>query len=240
MSIGRKVIFIGTVLVVSVTAVMLGRWQLRRLAARRANNRVQLAARAAAPLVLPGILSAGDSGRHVVAHGRFDTSAVMFIRGRVEDEYPGLQVLTPLVLDSTHDVLWVMRGFVKSPDAVTPPPDIPAPDTGEVAVDGLLMAVPAAVNHGQPLLHAGSTSWAHVDQSAFARSHPGSLPFYLLEGGDSAGPGKLEIVPPPELTNGPHLSYAIQWFGIAIAVFTFGVMMLWRDGRAVPADRSAP
>ena len=40
---------------------------------------------------------------------------------------------------------------------------------------------------------------------------------YLLLAGDSTGPARLAPVPPPELNDGPHLNYAIQWFGIALA-----------------------
>ncbi len=58
---------------------------------------------------------------------------------------------------------------------------------------------------------------------------PRSLPFELLLAGDSLGPGRLVPISPPELTNGPHLSYAIQWFGIALAALVFGVIFLWRD-----------
>src|ERR1017187_71198 len=81
----RRVLFIGAVLCVAGAAVTLGRWQLRRLAARRASNAVLLAARARPPLELPADLRAGtpiDSGRRGVAHGRVDPRDQLILRGR--------------------------------------------------------------------------------------------------------------------------------------------------------------
>lgn len=37
-------------------------------------------------------------------------------------------------------------------------------------------------------------------------------------------------VPPPELGDGPHLAYAIQWFAFAAIVLVGGTIFLWRRG----------
>jgi surfeit locus 1 family protein len=239
----RRVFLIGAVLCVAAAAVALGRWQLQRLAARRASNAILVAARARPPLELPADLRAGtpiDSGRRVVAHGRFDPRDQLVVRGRVQNEAPGLHVVTPFVLDGGAAVLWVLRGFVPSPDAVTPPDSIPAPASGEVTIGGLVFATPVTADSGRPLLHNGVTTWLRLDRTVLARRRPGSLDVYLQLAGDANGPGRLAVVPPPELNNGPHLNYAIQWFGIALAVLAFGVIMLWRDGRALPQRPAAP
>ncbi len=176
----------------------------------------------------------------MVARGRFDTTDQMILRGRVQNDGPGLQIVTPFILDSTNTVLWVLRGFVASPDAVTPPDTIPAPAEGTVTINGLALAIPITKDSGAPLLHNGVTSWKRLDRAAVAQRRAGSLDVYLMLAGDSAGAGHLALVAPPELNEGPHLSYALQWFGIALAVLTFGVVILWRDGRASPPHREAP
>jgi surfeit locus 1 family protein len=228
---------------VAATAVALGRWQLRRLHARRASNSILLSARAKPPLQLPADLLRGtpvDSGRRVAARGHFDPAHQIIVRGRVQDDAPGVQIVTPFVLDSDAGVLWVLRGFVRSPDAVTPPDSVPQPVLGDVIVSGLALAVPLTADSGQPLVHNGSTTWKRLDRAMLARRQPRSLPVYLLLAGDSAGPGRLALVAPSVLDDGPHLSYAIQWFGIALAVLSFGAVMLWRDGRARPQHPGAP
>jgi len=228
-----------TVILLAVVAVSLGRWQLRRLAARRASNLVFLAAAARPPLHLPGDLRSSraiDSGRRVVARGTFEPADQIILRGRAQDGTPGVQVVAPFVMDSGRTILWVLRGFARSPDAVTPPDSIPPPVAGEVEITGTAYAIPVTTDSGRPLLHNGRTTWNRLDRSVLERRRPGSLPVYLLLGGDSAGPGRLTLVPPPPVTDGPHLSYAIQWFGIALAIVTFGVIVLWRNGR-VPTRR---
>ncbi len=240
MSTFRRAAFVAAIVVVAATAIALGRWQLRRLHTRRAANAAQRLARNGPPILLPGPLVPGDSNHYARARGRFDVTAQLFLRGRVQDEAPGLEVVTPFDLDSSGRVLWVVRGFVPSPDATTPPDSIAAPAPGDVTVTGILVAAPTLADSGQPLHHLGATTWARLDRNTMHRLRPSSLDLYLLASGDSSGPARLPSIPPPELTDGPHLSYAIQWFGIALAVVCFGVLILWRGDRALPPDRAAP
>lgn len=238
----RRVLFVATVLSVAAAAIGLGRWQLRRLRDRRASNAILIAARERPPLELTSAGDPGapiDSGRRIVAHGSFEPQDEIVLRGRAQNDGPGLQIVTPLALDS-GGVLWVVRGFVASPDAVTPPDTIPPPVAGSVTVSGLALALPVTTDSGAPLRHNGRTSWKRLDRGTLARLRAGSLPVYLLLAGDSTGPGRLIPVPPSELTDGPHLSYAIQWFGIAFAVLAFGVIVLWRGGRGRPRRPEAP
>jgi surfeit locus 1 family protein len=227
-----------TVVTIAVSAIALGRWQLRRLSARKASNTAMLAARTLPPLDLGG----GDqvegtvAGRRVTAKGVFDPAREILIRGRVQNQSPGLEVITPLVLGDSGRVIWIRRGFIRSPDAATPPEVIAAPDTGLVQVTGLAAEVPERSDSGKPLRRGTVTTWSRLDGAVMRSLAPRSLPFELLLAGDSTGPGRLEPVLPPALSDGPHLSYAIQWFGIALAAVLFGVIFLWRarPGSAQP------
>ena len=243
MSYFRRVVLTTAVLAVAVTAIKLGRWQLRRLDQRRASNALLIAAGRKPPLELPNGFASGeaiDSGRRVVARGRFDPTGQILLRGHVQNDGPGIQVVTPFVFDSSSAVLWVLRGFISSPDAVTPPDTIPAPTPGPVTITGLALGVPVTGDSGAPLLHNGVTTWKRLDRGTVRRFRRGSLDVYLLLAGEANGPGQLAVAAAPELNDGPHLSYAIQWFGIALAVLTFGVVVLWRDGRASSPRLEAP
>jgi cytochrome oxidase assembly protein ShyY1 len=149
-------------------------------------------------------------------------------------------VVTPLQLTDSAGVLWVVRGFVRSPDAATPPAVIAAPDSGEVTVTGLAIEITSKADSGKPLRRPTGTSWARLDGGALHALAAGTLPFALQLAGDSTGPGHLPLTPPPELTNGPHLSYAIQWFGIALAAIVFGVIFLRRGGPGSTPPLEAP
>lgn len=243
MSPPRRIILSVLVLAVAAAAIGLGRWQLRRLRERQASNAILIAAGGRAPMQLPAELPADraiDSGRRVVARGQFDLSDQVILRGHVQTDGPGIQIVTPFVLDSSDAVLWVLRGFVSSPDAVTPPDSIPAPEPGTITISGLALAMPETRDSGAPLAHNGVTSWRRLDRRMIARRREGSLGVYLLLAGDANGPGHLAAVQAPVLNDGPHLSYAIQWFGIALAVLTFGVIVLWRGGRAPLPHLEAP
>ena len=56
----------------------------------------------------------------------------------------------------------------------------------------------------------------------------GVLRRVVLPPGASEG---LYAVGPPVLTDGPHLSYAIQWFAFALIALIGGVILSFRDGR---------
>ncbi len=230
------------VLTVASSAIALGRWQLRRLTDRKAANLVALAAQALPPDTLgAGVDSARTViGRSVVAKGVFDTTRQILLRGRVQDEAPGLEVVTPLTVIPGGSVLWVVRGFIRSPDAATPPAIITAPDSGVVEVSGLAIEALSTPDSGKPLVRGTGTTWSRLDAGAMRQLDPRSLPFALQLAGDSTGPGRLVTVPVPKLTNGPHLSYAIQWFGIALAVVVFGVIFLRRSGPGFVEPPGAP
>ena len=239
----RRASLVVAVVLVAAAAIGLGRWQLRRLRDRRASNAALATAGELPALALPADLTAArtiDSGRRIVATGHFQTGDQVLLRGHVQDDAPGIQIVTPFVFDTGNTVLWVLRGFVRSPDAVTPPDTIPAPTTGTVTISGLASAIPVTRDSGAALLHNGVTTWKRLDRAMLAARRPGTLPVYLILAGDSSGAGRLAVVAPPTLSDGPHLSYALQWFGIALAVITFGALVLWRDGRESLPRREAP
>jgi surfeit locus 1 family protein len=227
---------------VAVAAVGLGRWQLRRLRQRKAANAAELTARALPVVSLSTAIIDHTplAGRRVDARGRFDTAQQVLLRGRVQDEAPGLQVVTLFTVEHTDASIWVLRGFVPSPDAVTPPRVIPAPDTGVVEVRGLAVAIAAGGDGPRPVAFHGDTTWSRLDSAALHRRTPRSADVYLLLEGDSTGPGHLAVVPPAPLTNGPHLSYAVQWFGIASGAVAFAALIIVRGRRRIPRRPLAP
>lgn len=235
----RRAALVGTVLLLAAGAVRLGFWQLERREARLASNAIFLAGRELPVLDLAQALRDGTplEGRLGMARGQFDPSGDLLLRGRVNKKSPGLDVMTPFVLDSGAGQLWVLRGFVVSADAATPPDSVPLPTPGSVTVRGVLLAIPETSDSGQPLDRLGRTTYRRLDRTVAAARLPGSPAYYLLLDGDSTGPGGLRGVVPPSLEDGPHFSYAVQWFCIAIAILAFGVIAL---RRADPARARPP
>lgn len=239
MSRTRRTAFALLIVALAATALLLCRWQLRRLSTRRASNSTILAARALPPLSYTGTSTRPVPGRRLLVRGHFEPGNQMLLRGRVHDDAPGLEVATAFRPSESDTVLWVLRGFVASPDAATIP-NVPQPTPGEVSITGLTLAIPTTSDSGQRLIRGRDTTWRRLDQGVIARRTPTALPVYLLLDGGEGGPGRLPAVDPPVLDDGPHLSYALQWFGIALAILAFGIIALRRADPGSPRPPAAP
>ena len=166
--------------------------------------------------------------RRAVGRGVWDHSQTLILRGRVEREAPGVLVATPLRLAGRPEAVMVIRGFVPADDALRPDPAlISRPDSGDV--NGLLLPVPVTPDSGGRLVSGGSTTWARLDApTLYTRLPYPILDVYLHalpDGEPRAAPWPMPVDVRP-LDDGPHLSYMVQWFGIAAAALAFGVIIL--------------
>lgn len=224
------------VLVVAATCVRLGFWQLHRLEQRRARNAAIRSASALPVLVLSADSAAAVAAdpsrylnRRVRVAGTYDPSREVVLRGRAREGAPGVHLVTPLRIAGSPATVLVNRGWVPSPDGATVD-RAPYRETGAHVVTGLLQEVPRTDDRGQPIpMRDGrDTTYRRLDLAVVrARSPEPVLPLYVQELPDSGASGPPFRVPPPELDEGPHLSYAIQWFSFAaIAVVGFAIMVL--------------
>ena len=187
---------IGAVLV-AVACVGLGVWQIQRLGQRRARNALVAARLALPPLELPAIAVPLDSvrQRRVRAYGVYDFSAEQTWPGRSFQGTPGVALVTPLRLADGSAVL-VDRGWVPSPDAYhVDQTQYREPDTATVI--GLALIPPRGRGD--------------VDTKGY-------LPFVIQQEEQDPRRGLPRRWPQPVLDDGPHLSYAIQWFSFAVIV----------------------
>jgi surfeit locus 1 family protein len=235
---------VGTVLALVAAAVCarLGVWQLDRLAQRREQNAAIAERLARPPLTLHDLPpdTAGLLYRVVTLEGDYDVARSIVLRGRALHGAPGVHVLTPLRLAGGTAVL-VNRGWVPSPDAATVElATIPPPPPG--ALKGLALPYPP---RGDAVTEdAGFRRiWTQLDLVTLRRQYPYALAdFYVQalppESGEvAAGPRPLA---PPELDDGPHLGYAVQWFAFATialvgwtaVVLRRGSQLALRPGRA--------
>ncbi len=236
----RKPSWIALGLVVAAATALfvnLGFWQLDRLEQRRAVNTVIAQRLAAAPVALevavdPGA-STADAGeehafRPVTVSGVFDPANEVLVRSQVHDGTAGFHVITPLVTGDGRAIL-VNRGWV--PLAFdTPPVDVP-PTPGVVTRELTLAASRPRGTVG-PEDEPGSRVISRVDLDLLANHMPYDLwPVYGLSLDGSELPEPVQL---PELTEGTHRSYAIQWFAFA-AISIIGYAALLRSSVRKPA-----
>ncbi|HET6797093.1 MAG TPA: SURF1 family protein [Gemmatimonadales bacterium] len=217
---------------VALVCARLGIWQLHRLQERRALNRAALAERTRAPLdlELDDTLASVSVNRRVRVTGRYDDSRDIVLRGRAYQGVPGVEIVSPLVNRSGTSAILVNRGFVPTPDANTVPTEAyRAP--GETHVTGIALSMSSG--GGVPIRHGSGTTWAKLDRNLLSRRFPYHInsiyiqqtPDSVLPSGSSAPARFPRPLEPPPLDDGPHLSYAIQWFAFSLMAVVFGILI---------------
>lgn len=229
-----RALFLIIALGVAAVCVRLAFWQLHRLHDRRAANAVAYAARDLPPVPLPGPHPALIE-RRVSARGVYDHEHDFVVRGRVYKETPGVEIVTPLRLPGTDTALLVLRGFVPSADAVGADPDT-LREPGEHLVSGIALPLESARDSGAPRAADGRITWRDIDHG-MARALPYPVyPVFLLQVDDPSLPRWPRRLTPPVLDEGPHKSYAIQWFGFALIFGIGGIVWVWRTGADAPRE----
>lgn len=244
----RWIVASAVVLVAVVVMVMLGLWQLRRLdEVTSSNDRVR--SRLALPIVpVDQILTNGADPddavyRRVEATGRFDEGQEVVLDNRSDQGRAGKHLLTPLVTQDGRALI-VDRGWIPlelSSDQAT----AARPTSGTVRVVGVLFSSERKGAFGPTLPPQGRvTAVPRVDVARLAQqlSYP-AFPLYLRVASQSPPqPGELPIPPGlPLLDDGPHLSYAVQWFLFAsVALAVFGALARREVRRGQNGDVRSP
>jgi len=236
------------VLILAGLFVLAGFWQLDRLDQRRAHN-ADIAARRAQPVTsLDGLLrpSATDPGpaadRPVLVTGRYDPTQQVLVQFRPLNEQTGEYVLTPLVLADRAAVI-VNRGWVPASGPETALPPGAAPPQGEVTVTGL--AEPGETRRGLGPRDSAEGHLAvlpRIDLPRIQAQVPYDLypVFVQLATQDPAQAAIPTPVPPEALDDGPHLSYAMQWFSFTAIGLIGWPLVIRRAARDRAAEARRP
>jgi cytochrome oxidase assembly protein ShyY1 len=227
----RRVAIVAIAAFVAATCVALGFWQLQRLADRRARNTAIERERSRDPVL---ITTAGggevEPYTPVRASGTFDDEREVLVYGRSLDGEPGHLVVTPLVLEDGTSVL-VIRGWVPFDHQTVPVADA-APPAGEVSINGFL--VPDEGDGSTVPDESGVIG--RLDVEGVGSTLPYPVLALAIRQTEQAPPQPSELpipLPQEELSEGPHLSYAIQWFCFA-AIAVVGAVILVRRERRSP------
>lgn len=199
-------------------------WQFGRLSERREFNS-EVRQRSALETVNISELDLSDplavQWRSAGAIGTYDPSEQVLILNRSQNGVAGLNVVTPLILDDGRAIL-VNRGFIGL--SATPP----SAPSGTVRVLGTVQISEQRT--------AGRATQASGEQSEFFRLDIALLgeqidydllPVALVAKASEPSEGPtIAPINPPELSQGPHLSYAIQWLIFSAAVIVGWVLAI--------------
>jgi len=197
-------------LVLIILCLIAAQWQYQRGVDRHARNAIIEKHIALAPTSLDSVKDSplAAEWQSVTTQGVFDPTKQILLKNRYSEGFYGFEVLT-LFTTPNNEKFWVDRGWVKAGAAatiaptITPPPTTPVSITGRLRLDsslprGSFFALPAD----------GSGLISKLD----AQSQLDTEDYYidLLSGSESsltpAVPAQL-----PELSDGPHMAYALQW-----------------------------
>lgn len=224
----RWTLLIVFVAILGTVFVNLGDWQLRRLSERRERNSTTISneQQPVRPFaeVFNHPLTQADQWQRVEARGTFDGAHQFVVRYRSIGDAPSYSVVTPL--RTTRGTVLVNRGLIPLGSGNQVPSTGPAPPTGEVTVVGHVRTNEEG-RHSAITPSNGSVRYINSDALQTA------LPYPVLNGYI----GALTVDPPqiggfvpaatPELSDGPHFWYAIQWFLFA-ALAVCGIFVFIR------------
>jgi surfeit locus 1 family protein len=166
------------------------------------------------------------TNRRVQVRGRFDHEHDLVLRGRAYQGVPGVEIVSPLMVQDGRAAVLVNRGFVPAPDAFTVELDS-LREPGEKLVRGI--ALPLDSSGGAPLQHGKETTWAKLDLTDLRARLPYPISsVYVVQSPDTTLPRFPRRLDPPVLDDGPHLSYAIQWFAFSVMAVVFGIVIFFR------------
>ena len=157
--------------------------------------------------------------RPVGVKGTYLTDEQVLIVNRSQQGRAGSNVVTPMRLEDGRVVL-VIRGFIGLDQ------NPPAPPTGTVRVVGTVRAGEQR-RTGQSADSPGElTEFLRLDIDRIAEQTDGEvMPVAVaVEASDPVDDASLTPLTLPELSEGPHLSYAIQWIIFAVAVLVGWVL----------------
>ena len=229
-----------TLLAIGLIAMLvsLGRWQLHRAAEKRVLFDSFAAAGAAAR---PIDLQTPQVPRYsyVGAVGSYDATRQILIDNMVEGTRAGYFVITPFALQGGGWVL-VNRGWVPLGQTRADRPAIPVGEnlrsirgrTDNLPSPGIRMGVPAPLAPPYPVVAAYPTR-ADAAQLLKESNWTSAADLILLDAGEPDG--YVRNWAPPGFPPMRHVGYAVQWFGLALALAVIYVVTNFRrtqDGAA--------
>lgn len=233
MSIFRRMVsrrwLLATALVLAGVAlcVRLGIWQLDRLEKRRAFNARVEAQMNQPPLTLTSTTLEDDlynmEYRPVKVSGTYDVSQEIAIINQSYGNEWGVHLVTPLLISGTDQAILVDRGWIPHQDYLSGDWSKFA-EPGTVVVEGVLRRPQSKAEIGgrtDPTPAPGEArraawNFVNIEQINKQVSHP-LLGAYIQQAPNPSWTGlPYRTQPEVEITEGPHMSYALQWFSFAI------------------------
>jgi cytochrome oxidase assembly protein ShyY1 len=204
-------------------------WQFNRGLDRQERNNLIEKNVACAVAPLDSLISEIETHewQKTIVTGTFDTTQQILLRNRYFEGVYGFQLLTRFETNDGKS-FWVDCGWLKAGANALTPPEIPQLPQREVSLEGRLR-LDSSLPRGAFFAIPSDGSQGLISQANAQSSSQVSEKFYLdLLSGDR--PELTPKVPAelPELSDGPHMAYALQWIFFA-GLIVYGRLLIRRD-----------
>jgi len=192
--------------------IRLSDWQFDRYNTRIQNNEITTTALNSEPIKLTDLSQVSElkDWQKVSLKGEFMDSDAKLLRRQYLESSLGFWVITPLKLDNDQVIL-VNRGWIPIAESSTSQQEIPSSPQGDVTIIGYVQTLKDTRSEPEDL---PLNQINHLNSTNFS-SQPLSTS-YLQLASMTPMDNQVAIIPLPELSNGPHFSYAIQWILFAL------------------------
>ena len=220
---GRWLGWFALTALLSVACSSLGMWQLDRRDAIREDIGNVVNNYDAAPVPFEdaaGLFEDYDPAKEwlpVSMTGVYDTENQRIVRNRPLSGRAGYEVVVPLKLSDGTAVV-INRGWLPiGNDEAGKPDAVPAAPGGEVTVVARIKPAEPDVSRGAPEGQLASINLTQYQDEVGYELEQGA---YGLMASEDPRPDIVpEAAPKPSVDEGPHLSYAMQWFAFGVMLF---------------------
>jgi surfeit locus 1 family protein len=164
--------------------------------------------------------------RLVTVTGTYDFTNSVVLRNQYHDTQPGYFLMTPLLLSDGSAIL-IERGWISAVDNSTPSNWHKYDQPGAITINGIIrlgQTQPELGGIPDPELADGQQRldfWNIVNLKRIEKQTPYKLlPVFIQPNPEPAPAGPpYPYQPVIEISEGPHLGYALQWFSFALILF---------------------
>jgi cytochrome oxidase assembly protein ShyY1 len=168
--------------------------------------------------------------QRVSVTGRFDSQRQILLRNHYSEGKYGFEALIAFTAASGES-FWVDRGWVQAGATATERPSLPETPLGEVTIVGRVRLDTSLPQGNFFALPTGTTKGLISEANAQSSNAVGGIhsDFYLdLLSGDLPELTPKVAAEIPELTDGPHFAYALQWV-IFAGLVIYGRFLIRRE-----------
>lgn len=217
----------------------LSQWQFARRDEALTQTRIINTNYNAKPVTLDAVVGNGkplrdvDQYRAVKVRGHYEIDHTLVVRNRPFSGNAGFEVIVPLRMNDGRRIV-IDRGWIPVGKSASTPSSVPPAPAGEVTVIARLKQFEPTLGRTAPKGQLPTIEWAAIAAQAGGEKLVNTA-YGLVETETPTPATAPHALPKPDIDEGPHLSYALQWIGFGIMAF-LGLFWAIRRTRQKIAD----